>query len=155
MPSVLELQIEWEELQLNGQTISKQVIKDLAIKHNTTCGKWLFYVKAGEEVDRVWAKVATAIYGGTIPSISAKVSPSRPGQRVHVICVYNDDFTDHQEVMSCERGLRELGVRHTLYYKPDAYTYLNVYSSNIWGLKPTVYTSFYNRTQGKSQIKIN
>ena len=152
-PSVFQLQMEWTDLQTKGHTVSKQMIVNLATKHNTTCGKWLFYAKTGEEVDKVWSKIAKSIYNGTIQSASAKVSPVSPGKPDHVICVYNDDFTDHDAVLTCERDLRGLGITHTMYYKPDVYTYLNIYSSNKWGLKPTIYTSYFNKGQGKSQIK--
>ena len=154
-PNFQNIQTEWQKLQRNGQTISKQVVTNLASKYHFTWGKWLFFVTAGEAVDNVWRKVAKAVYNGTIPSVSAKVSPTSPGKRSHLICVYNEDFTDREEVMACERGLRSLDLPYNMHYKPDIFTDLNIYSSNAWGLKPTPYTSTYNKRQGTSEIRSN
>ena len=140
-PNILNLRTDWQQLQRSGRTISKQVITDLASKHRFTTGKWLFFVNTGEAVDNVWRKIAKAVYKGTIPSVSAKVSPITPGKPSHLICIYNEDFTDTEEVMACERGIRGLDLQYTMYYKPDIFTDLGIYASNAWGLKPTLYTS--------------
>ena len=60
---------------------------------------------------------------------------------LHVMCVYTKDFTDQDDVMRVERGLRELGITGVLRYKPDIYTHFNIYHGNKYGIKATIYES--------------
>jgi len=60
---------------------------------------------------------------------------------VHLICVYTEDYTDIEDVIRVERELRSLGITEALFYKPDIYTYLNIYSNNRYHLNASVYTS--------------
>ena len=56
----------------------------------------------------------------------------------HVICVYNKDFTDEEEVLEVEASLRQaLGsskrqtsLRFTLQYKPQIFCVLSIYRNN-------------------------
>ena len=77
---------------------------------------------------------------------SAKVSTGedqRNPDSPPVICVYTRDFTDVEDV---KRVLQEL-VRLKLVpaggikYKSDAYTHLEIYARNEWGLPPIIYDS--------------
>ena len=154
-PSIADIRRDWQELQRSGKPVTKQAITDIASQHHFTWGKWLFFVNTGVAVDDVWRKVAKAVYKGTIPSVSAKVSPVTPGKPTHLICVYNDNFTDREEVMACEKALRGLDLQYVMHYKPDIYTDLNIYYSNPWSLRPTLYTSTYDKIRKTSQIKTN
>ena len=59
----------------------------------------------------------------------------------HLICVYTDNYADEDEVMRVEKELRSLGITGTLCYKPDIYTYLNIYANNPYKIKASVYTT--------------
>ena len=62
-----------------------------------------------------------------------KVSPVADMDEVnneHVICVYNEDFTDEEELMEVEASLRQAKVRSVLQYKPQIFSVLGVYRNN-------------------------
>lgn len=76
---------------------------------------------------------------------SAKVSPRDPSSNSrHVICVYNQNFTDEEQVVRLDSAIRAAGVKCVLYYKPDVYTYLGIYRNNRWKLCPTIYESMFD-----------
>ena len=107
-----------------------------------TSGKWLLYEPPGDELDKIWADIARATVQGNLGS-AAKVSTRIDNER-HVICVYNEDFTDRESVLNLEKGLRRLGIGTMLSYKPDIYTDLGIYDKNKWGIKPTICSSKYD-----------
>ena len=43
--------------------------------------------------------------------------------------------------MRVERQLRSLGIGGLLNYKPDVYTYFNIYANNPYKIKASVYTT--------------
>ena len=66
----------------------------------------------------------------------AKIS-SAPNERgTHVVCVYVDDFTDLPAMQRIAQRLILLGLGGMLQpgFKPDLFTYLNIYGGNRWGL---------------------
>ncbi|CAC5360766.1 UPF0696 protein C11orf68 homolog,UPF0696 protein C11orf68 [Mytilus coruscus] len=147
----------WDEVQKSNRPINVETISDLARIFKVTNGKWLFHVDSGAKADHLWSIVAKAIVKGEIPCKSAKVSPyddcaENNDKFEHVVCVYNDNYLNEEEVMDCEHGLRKIGIKCPLMYKPDVYTYLGVYRNNPWDLRPTVYRSEYDVISGKSQI---
>ena len=101
-------------------------------------GKWLLFASK-KEIDALWGTVARAVYENRL-DCSAKVA-GKESTRSHVICVYNEDFTDIQAVKRVLRGLRDLGISWPVQYKPDLFTRLGVYSGNKWGLNPILYRS--------------
>ena len=83
-----------------------------------------------ESVDEVWERIRKATEKGRL-GIAAKVSTSRPSgykSKDHVICVYTYDFRDKDNVGETLKGLREIGITGTLYYKTDQATVSGVYS---------------------------
>ena len=76
---------------------------------------------------------------GTLGSAANLFESGDSGE--YVICVYTKDFTNKEEVWAAERSLRKLGVKLTLYYKPNIYTTLGIYAGNEWQLRPTIYHS--------------
>lgn len=137
------LQESWERLLSSGRAVTFQTIKELALNHNVLSGKWLMHLDTGFKVDHAWKCLASAILDGKISE--AKVSPREPnsdGQ--HVICVYNDNFADEEQVMQLDAAIRAAGVKCPLFYKPDAYSYLGIYRNNRWKLCPTIYESKFD-----------
>lgn len=110
----------------------------LARCFNTLSGKWMVFAKS-TQVDSLWSRIASATRAGTLGT-AAKVSPKNDDDR-HVICVYNRDYTDEDDVDKVRNGLRRLGVRWKIGYKPDIYTHCRVYRGNTWNIPPTRYFS--------------
>lgn len=140
---VTGLQESWERLLASGRSITFQTVKELALNHGVLSGKWLMHLDTGFKVDHAWECVARAVLEGKI--CSAKVSPrdSKPDSN-HIICVYNQSFTEEDQVMRLDAIIRATGVKCPLSYKPDVYTYLGIYRNNCWKMCPTIYESKYN-----------
>lgn len=131
----------------------KEDILDLAVVSGVTNGKWMLFPKP-EDVNRVWKLVAEAVVDGRLGD-TAKVAPADPPnpfgaaqkqQASHLICVYTRDFSDLDDVRRVLEELIELGLAPraadgAIYYKADAYTYLDIDSSNSYGLKASLYSS--------------
>ncbi|XP_077357570.1 UPF0696 protein C11orf68 homolog [Festucalex cinctus] len=140
---VVALQESWEKLVASGRAVNFENVKELALNHCVLSGKWLMHLDRGFKVDHAWECVARATVDGKISS--AKVSPHDPikGGR-HVICVYNDNFTNESQVVELDAHIRAAGVKCPLAYKPDVYTHLGIYRNNRWKLCPTIYESKFN-----------
>uniref|UniRef100_T1J5Y1 Uncharacterized protein n=1 Tax=Strigamia maritima TaxID=126957 RepID=T1J5Y1_STRMM len=151
---VINLQKAWKDLVESKAPITYDNIKTLAIKYNVTTGKWLFHVPTGSKVDFLWRIIATNVVKNNLDgfSFSAKVSPYNPEESNHVISVYNHNYTNDQEVFSLEKAIRLAGVKRTLHYKPDVFTYCGIYRRNKWELRPTIYKSDYNLKNKQSEI---
>lgn len=137
------LQDSWEMLLDSGRSITFHTIKELALNHNVLVGKWLMHLDTGFKVDRAWECIARSTLDGRI--CNAKVSPRDPkSDAKHVICAYNRNFTDEEQVMRLDAAIRAAGVKCVLYYKPDVYSYLGIYRNNRWKLCPTIYESMFD-----------
>jgi hypothetical protein len=107
-------------------------VDKLAKEFNVLSGKWLVFVSS-DKVDNLWGRIVKSTLAGTIGN-SAKVSPRNeedPASR-HVICVYNADYRSMAEVNRVRDGLRQLGVKARIGYKPDIYTHCGIYWGNSW-----------------------
>ena len=80
------------------------------------------------------------------------MSPGSKGE--HVVCVYNPDYQDTNQVMRVENLLRSAGAVGDLLYKPDIFSTLGIYRNNKWGFRPTIYTSRVILNEGRSKINI-
>ena len=93
-------------------------------------GKWLVFLDS-TKVDMMWFKVGEAVIRGEL-GLCAKVSTRKQAKikkkDVYVICIYTDNYLDEADVMKVRDKLRELGINWGIYYKPDIYTYLGIYS---------------------------
>lgn len=140
---VTSLLESWECLLASGRTVSFQSVKELALNHNVPSGKWLMYLDSGFKVDHAWECVARATLEGKIYCV--KVTPNDPtsGSK-HVICVYNQNFTDENQVVRLDAVIRAAGVKCPLSYKPDVYSYLGIYRKNRWNMCPTIYESKFH-----------
>ena len=132
-------------------------IRDLARHSNITTGKWMLFPSA-DDVDRMWTLVARGTWEGTW-GISAKVATapdteSAKDKESRLICVYTYDFADRDDVKRVLLGLKKLGLLNgggggngsndaarAVYYKCDAYTYLDISSGNEYKLKASMFSS--------------
>ncbi|XP_077083472.1 UPF0696 protein C11orf68 homolog [Siphateles boraxobius] len=137
------LQDSWETLLASGRSVTYHTIRELALNHSVLSGKWIMHLDTGFKVDRAWESIARAVLDGRI--ISAKASPRDPrSDSRHVICVYNQNFTDEEQVMRLDATIRAAGVKCVLNYKPDVYTKLGIYRNNRWKICPTIYESMFD-----------
>ncbi|KAI5209898.1 DUF1917-domain-containing protein [Aureobasidium subglaciale] len=148
----------------------KEDILDLAVASGVTNGKWMLF-PSPDSVNRIWKLVAEAVVDGKLGD-TAKVAPADPPdpfaggsskkQPSHLICVYTKDFSDLNDVRRVLEGLVELGLAPrnasdgAIYYKADVYTFLNIDSSNPYGLRASLYSSkdtvgLSKPTRGKEQ----
>ncbi|KAI5206294.1 hypothetical protein AUEXF2481DRAFT_76060 [Aureobasidium subglaciale EXF-2481] len=148
----------------------KEEILDLAVASGVINGKWMLF-PSPEDVNRMWKLVAEAVVDGRLGD-TAKVAPAGPPnpfaggsqkkQSSHLICVYTKDFSDLDDVLRALEELVELGLAPrnasdgAIYYKADVYTYLNIDSSNPYGLRASLYSSkeivgLSKQTKGKDQ----
>ncbi|KAH8693967.1 hypothetical protein BGW36DRAFT_213481 [Talaromyces proteolyticus] len=129
----------------------KELEKNLlatARKYGAVVGKWMFF-EPPDRVDDYWATIAAATARGDL-CIEAKVAtdsnkrPS-PAKRDRLICVYTRDCEDKDDVRHVMERLVELGLvrkgERPIYYKCDAWTYLDIKANNPWGLKASMYSS--------------
>ena len=56
--------------------------------------------------------------------------------------------------MRIENLLRSAGVTEDLLYKPDIFSTLGIYRNNIWGFRPTIYSSTMMNSLEKSRITV-
>ena len=144
----------WERLLESGRPVCLQTITELAHMHKVLTGKWLFHVTTGLKVNHVWEIVARTTVNGELGT-SAKVSPyeGKQGESYrHVVCVYNDDFTNTEEVLALENKIRACGIKFQLLYKPDAFTHLGIYRNNAWKLRPTIHESVFDLATNCSKV---
>lgn len=116
-----------------------------ATKHHVTSGKWMLFPGA-EELPRSWRIVAEATAAGKLGPMS-KVGTWEPGseKKGTLICVYTYDFNDYEDVKRVLAELLRLELfrqsGRQIYYKCDAYTHLDIGSSNAYNLKASLYAS--------------
>ena len=91
-----------------------------------------------DKIDEIWSKIARTTYAGNL-GVSSKVSARDDNVGSHVICVYTKDFTDRGDVDRVRNGLRRLGIKWKVGYKPDIYTYCDIYKGNSWNIRPSLY----------------
>ena len=56
-----------------------------------------------------------------------------------VINVYTSNWTDEKKSLKIAKVIRNLGIKEELKYKPDLYTYFDIYRDGDFKLWPTVY----------------
>ncbi|ORY67087.1 uncharacterized protein BCR38DRAFT_455952 [Pseudomassariella vexata] len=120
-------------------------ILNLAQALRVRCGKWMLFCSV-HAVNEVWGVIAKATAKNEL-GIGAKVATrSDVDQRTErLICVYTADFGDIEDVKRVALRLKQLGLVQprgkSLYYKPDAYTYLGISSQNPWGVRASLYNT--------------
>lgn len=124
--------------------LEEDIVK-LARAKNLVFGKWMLF-PAPSDVDEVWTKVAGATLAGTL-GIAAKVATAGDDDRSkesRLICVYTKDFSDKDDVKRVLRKLLDLQLARGgrgIFYKCDAYTYLDIMNGNEYKLRASMYNS--------------
>jgi len=98
------------------------------------------------DVTRIWKQVVQGIIDNRLGP-TAKVA-SHDGNDEQLICVYTKDFRDVDDVLRVLREIEALGILdanagRTIYYKHDAFTYLDLKSETArqFGLNASIYNS--------------
>ncbi|KAL4238687.1 hypothetical protein ACF0H5_003394 [Mactra antiquata] len=151
-PDLEGLYNSWEKLVKSGCQVNFSHIKELALNHNVKCGKWALFANSGGKIDHLWSVVASNIVYKTLPCHSAKVSTYNETDS-HVICIYNEDFTNMDQVLEAEQAIRNMGIKAKMIYKPDCYTYLNIYRKNQWGIPASIMFSDFDVIKGCSIVQ--
>lgn len=131
----------------------EQDLRKIAKETGCLSGKWMLFPLVAD-IDRVWCAVCKGVDAGKLGP-TAKVATNggevRNEREAHVrlICVYTKDFSDQKDVRRVLDALVEMNLvklpeddmGHGIYYKCDAYTYLNIGSGNDYKLKASIYSS--------------
>ncbi|GAD99429.1 hypothetical protein AOR_1_2402174 [Paecilomyces variotii No. 5] len=117
----------------------------LARETGVVSGKWMLFPTA-EHVDEVWAAVVEATANDEL-GVAAKVATDDESGGGRLVAIYTRDYEDKKDVKRVLEKLVELGLvdrgaaARPIYYKCDAYTYLDIKSTNTYGLKASLYSS--------------
>ena len=136
----------------NVNIARKQLESDiltLARKKGVVSGKWMLFPQP-QDVNRVWSLVAQATADGELGHAAKVATDDGSGDRARLICAYNEDYADEAGVRKSLECLVRMGLveghepartNRGIYYKADAFTWLDIFSGNEWGLKPSMYSS--------------
>ena len=114
-----------------------------------TTGKWMLF-PSPDYVNSSWSLVANATVNDEL-GLAAKVGADEgEPDKARLICVYTNDFEDKADVKRVLEKLYALGLCNrngaiaegkAIYYKADAFTYLDIMGGNQGGLKASMYSS--------------
>ncbi|KNG89983.1 hypothetical protein ANOM_001198 [Aspergillus nomiae NRRL 13137] len=115
----------------------------LARETGVVSGKWMLFL-GEEDVDRVWGVVVEETIEGRL-GFAAKVATRDGRGKARLLAIYTRDFGDVDDVRRVLERLVELELvrreERPIYYKCDAYTYLEITSGNSYGLKASMFSS--------------
>ncbi|KAG2153302.1 translation initiation factor eIF 4e-like domain-containing protein [Suillus clintonianus] len=133
-----------KEVREKVQADAAEKLKEISIKHNYVCGKWLIFASA-DKVDAIWSRIATSLVSGALASTCAfltKVATSPANEtphHQHLICLYipnvydKDSVTEVMKVLLRNHGVNLSGV------KSDLYTGAGLDSKHPSGIPSTVW----------------
>jgi len=139
--------------------LRKQLELDIfALAKDKGCvsGKWMLF-PSPSQVNYCWSLVAHGTATGELGH-AAKVATDDGSGSARLICIYTENFADMEDVKRLLERLLGMGLVNrngamgegwAIYYKADAYTYLDIMSKNVWGLKPSLYNSMEVLAEGK------
>ncbi|PPR05420.1 hypothetical protein CVT24_008035 [Panaeolus cyanescens] len=127
---------------VEAENVTAESIQQISKEHNVVSGKWVLFVPE-YKVDAMWAKVVdlVCLYRKAQCANLRNTPQIHGGQqawRQSAICVWVEDFTDKKSVVELRKYLRLIGVQEEIAFKPDAYSYLGIYSHNIWNVRPGI-----------------
>ena len=122
----------------------ESTIISIAQSKNVTSGKWMLFPYP-PDVDAVWSKVCHSTLSGRLGSAAKVATDNGSAEKTQrLICVYTEDFSNQDDVKRVLAELRDLGLVKSdkaIYYKCDAYTYLDITSENEYKIKASTYNS--------------
>lgn len=107
-----------------------------------------------KNLTRVWEMVVEGTIGNRLGSAAKVATDQGESGTTRLICVYTRDYRDTEDVLRVIQELDAMGLvppGKGLYYKADAYTYLNIYGNNEYGLQASLYSSQKLLASAKSQ----
>ncbi|RMY65499.1 hypothetical protein D0863_09076 [Hortaea werneckii] len=119
---------------------------NLAVETGTTYGKWMLF-PSPDDLPRTWRLVAEATAAGKLgPVTKAATHDPSSNKPERVICVNTFDFTDTKDVRRVLNELAELGLcgprdQRGIFYKADAWTYMDFKSDNPYRIKASFFSS--------------
>lgn len=123
----------------------KEQIKELARSTGVLSGKWMFFPTL-EKLPQLWRSIAEGVTENRLGT-GAKVATDNgsPNAATRLICVYTKDFSDTDDVLRVLEELVKMGLveenSQGIYYKCDAYTWLDINRDNEYGLPASIYSS--------------
>ncbi|KAG2413761.1 hypothetical protein HFD88_002950 [Aspergillus terreus] len=126
------------------QSLEKEIF-GLARETGVTSGKWMLFLTP-DRVDEYWAAVAEATARGEL-GIAAKVATDegKGPDSARLLAVYTRDYADPDDVKRVIGKLVDLDLvkedERPVYYKCDAYTYLQIMGNNPYGLRASLFSS--------------
>ncbi|KAK3173377.1 hypothetical protein OEA41_006706 [Lepraria neglecta] len=109
------------------------------------------------DLNTAWSLVAHGTVAGELGH-AAKVATDDGSQNARLICIYTPDFGDKEDVKRvlerilamglCNRN-GAIGEGKAIYYKADAYTYLELMGGNEFGLKTSLFSNREVLAEGK------
>ena len=115
-----------------------------------TSGKWMLFPMP-DDVNSWWSLVAHGTAAGELGHAAKVATDDGSGDRqARLICIYTENFEDKADVkrvlerlvgMGLVKRKGPVGEERGIYYKADAYTYLDIMGGNEWGLRPSMYSS--------------
>lgn len=118
----------------------------LAVETGTTSGKWMLF-PSPDDLPRTWRLVAEATAAGKLgPATKVATNDPSSTKPERVICVYTFDFTNIKDVRRVLNELGELGLcgprnQRGIFYKADAWTYMDFKSDNPYKIKASFFSS--------------
>jgi hypothetical protein len=129
--------------------LRQQLEKDIfaaARNDGVIVGKWMLFPTV-DRVDEFWASVAEATAKGELGIETKVATDAKEGGSggTRLICIYTHDYEDKEDVRRVLLKLIDLGLLdekgRPIYYKCDAFTYLEINSKNPYGLKASMLSS--------------
>jgi hypothetical protein len=95
-----------------------------------------------ENASKIWSQVVEAVIANKLGT-AAKIAADGP---TRLICIYTKDFSDTADVRRVVEAMVALGLTskdaaRPIYYKCDAFTYLDIGSGNPYGIPASLYNS--------------
>jgi hypothetical protein len=95
-----------------------------------------------QAAQKVWLQVVEAVVANKLGT-SAKIASDGP---TRLICIYTKDFSDVNDVKRVLEAMEAFGLvskdaARPIYYKCDAFTYLDIGSGNEYGIPASLYNS--------------
>ncbi|KAF9046344.1 translation initiation factor eIF 4e-like domain-containing protein [Panaeolus papilionaceus] len=122
---------------IESNNVTPESVDAISREHSVLTGKWVIFVPVSK-VDELWAKVVNLVcVDGRAQCANVRTTPRR-GFKQNVICVWVENYTDERSVVELRRELLRIGVRKEILFKTDAYSYLDIYKDNPWGMRPGI-----------------
>lgn len=101
-----------------------------------------------QDVNRVWRVVAQAVIDNRLGTSAKVATDNGTGAANRLVCVYTKDFRDTDDILRVLKELIAMGLQEEdsirgIYYKSDAYTYLDIYgpTASEFGLQASLHSS--------------